>query len=128
MVLVVSTAPFPARPDVHSPPFRRALAFLGFWVRRLLGQRGGIGTAWLARLTDGLASLQGRICVRPIWLSAVRRCQSSLPGNGAADRPLAGPEAALSGPTLTAGTAPMRCCWSPMGELGWENDMMINAT
>jgi hypothetical protein len=24
------------RPDVHGPPFRRALAFLGFWVRRLL--------------------------------------------------------------------------------------------
>ena len=28
-----------------SRPHRRALAFLGFWVRRLLGQRGEIGTA-----------------------------------------------------------------------------------
>jgi hypothetical protein len=24
---------------------------------------------------------------------------------------------------LTAGTAPMRCFWLPMGELGWGNDM-----
>ena len=46
LLIVRSAASFPGpRPDVHGPPFRRALAFLGFWVRRLLGQRGGIGTA-----------------------------------------------------------------------------------
>jgi hypothetical protein len=34
---VLSRHGFPGlRPDVHGPPFRRALAFLGFWVRRLL--------------------------------------------------------------------------------------------
>jgi hypothetical protein len=33
-VRLFRTHSFPARPDVHSPPQRRALAFLGFWVRR----------------------------------------------------------------------------------------------
>ena len=40
-------------------PHRRALAFLGFWVRRLLGQRGGIDTASAGSLQNGIASLQG---------------------------------------------------------------------
>jgi hypothetical protein len=45
MVLLSRNTSFPARPDVHGPPYRRALAFQGFWVGRLLDQRGGIDTA-----------------------------------------------------------------------------------
>jgi hypothetical protein len=58
MVLVVSTSPFPAWPDVHGPPYRRALAFLGSGLQRLLSQRGQSAPR-AVRVTDGIASLQG---------------------------------------------------------------------
>jgi hypothetical protein len=46
------------RPKVHGPPFRRALAFLGFWVRRSSVARES-APRQLASLPNGVASLQG---------------------------------------------------------------------
>jgi hypothetical protein len=60
MVLLTRQAPPSTPVRFRGPPFVAGFGFSGFWVRRLLSQRGGIGTAWLVRLTDGLASLQGR--------------------------------------------------------------------
>jgi hypothetical protein len=45
MLWIASSDASPAWPDVHGPPSPVGFGISGLWVRRLLGQRGRIGTA-----------------------------------------------------------------------------------
>ena len=71
MLWIVRSQSFPGLGRMFmARPHRRALAFLGFWVRRLLGQRGGIGTASACepakrnRVAPRAKCAPGRVAVR----------------------------------------------------------------
>ena len=75
-------------------PYRRALAFLGFWVRQLLAAHREL-PRWLISLHYRIASLQGRIA----WVGVEPACQGG-------DRPAA------------AGVVPSVAALRPAGTYG----------
>ena len=57
------------RPDVHGPPSPVGFGISGLWVRRLLGQRGRIGTALTCE-----ADRPTRVAPRPNFFTRRERC------------------------------------------------------